>query len=100
MCVRRDLHGDLGEMQIHRLGVAKNARIAWSLLTSDSVYDVRLSVRQPESKILRERAPPTIAIEERKMAKRVTSVTSRTWCLDRHGFGQCLGVVEVEAREN
>ena len=24
----------------------------------------------------------------------------RTWCLDRHGFGQCLGAVEVEAREN
>jgi transposase len=23
----------------------KNAQIAWSLLTSDSVYDVRLSVR-------------------------------------------------------
>jgi hypothetical protein len=23
-----------------------------------------------------------------------------TWCLDRHGFGQCLGLVEVEAREN
>jgi transposase len=23
----------------------KNARIAWSLLTSDSVYDVRLSAR-------------------------------------------------------
>jgi hypothetical protein len=34
------------------------------------------------------------------MAKRVTSVASRTWCLDRHGFGQCLGAVEVEAREN
>jgi hypothetical protein len=34
------------------------------------------------------------------MAKRVTSVASRTWCPDRHGFGQCLGVVEVEAREN
>jgi hypothetical protein len=28
------------------------------------------------------------------------SVASRTWCLDRHGFSQCLGVVEVEAREN
>src|SRR5271169_5992518 len=28
------------------------------------------------------------------------SVASRTWCLDRHGFGQCLGAVEVEAREN
>ena len=28
------------------------------------------------------------------------SVASRTWCLDRHGFGQCLGDVEVEAREN
>src|SRR6516162_2238298 len=52
----------------------------------------------PESKILRE--GPTIAIEWRKMAKRVTSVASRTCCLDRHGFGQCLGVVEVEAREN
>ena len=34
------------------------------------------------------------------MAKRVTSVASRTWRLDRHGFGQCLGAVEVEAREN
>jgi hypothetical protein len=34
------------------------------------------------------------------MAKRVTSVASQTWCLDRHGFGQCLGEVEVEAREN
>jgi hypothetical protein len=34
------------------------------------------------------------------MAKRVTSVASRTWCLDRHSFGQCLGVAEVEAREN
>jgi hypothetical protein len=55
---------------------------------------------QPESKILRERASPTIAIEWRTMAKRVTSVASRTWCLDRHGFGQCLGVVEGEAREN
>jgi hypothetical protein len=55
---------------------------------------------QPESKILRERASPTIAIEWRTMAKRVTSVASLTWCLDRHGFGQCLGVVEVEAREN
>jgi hypothetical protein len=41
-----------------------------------------------------------LASERRKMAKRVTSVASRTWCLDRHGFGQCLGVVEVEAREN
>src|SRR4029077_12194800 len=28
------------------------------------------------------------------------SVASRTWCLDRHGFGQCLGAVEGEAREN
>src|SRR4029077_7192341 len=28
------------------------------------------------------------------------SVASRTWCLDRHGFGQCLGAVEVQAREN
>ena len=28
------------------------------------------------------------------------SVASRTWCLDRHGFGQCLGAVEVEAHEN
>jgi hypothetical protein len=55
---------------------------------------------QPESKLLRERASPTIALEWRKMAKRVTSVASRTWCPDRHGFGQCLGVVEVEAREN
>src|ERR1700724_3200754 len=55
---------------------------------------------QPESKILRERASPTIAIEWRTMAKRVTSVVSRTWCLDRHGFGQCLGDVEGEAREN
>jgi hypothetical protein len=34
------------------------------------------------------------------MVKRVTSVASRTWCLDRHGFGQCLGAVEAEAREN
>jgi hypothetical protein len=34
------------------------------------------------------------------MAKRVISVASRTWCLDQHGFGQCLGVIEVEAREN
>ena len=25
---------------------------------------------------------------------------SRTWCVDRHGIGQCLGAVEVEAREN
>jgi hypothetical protein len=33
------------------------------------------------------------------MAKQVTSVASRTCCLDRHGFGQCLGAVEVEARE-
>jgi hypothetical protein len=33
------------------------------------------------------------------MAKRVTSVASRTWCLDRQGFGQCLGVVKVEARK-
>jgi hypothetical protein len=22
------------------------------------------------------------------------------WCVDRHGIGQCLGAVEVEAREN
>src|SRR5215469_6949838 len=28
------------------------------------------------------------------------SVASRTWCVDRHGIGQCLGAVEVEAREN
>ena len=28
------------------------------------------------------------------------SVASRTWCVDRHGTGQCLGAVEVEAREN
>jgi hypothetical protein len=30
----------------------------------------------------------------------VNSVASRTWCVDRHGMGQCLGAVEVEAREN
>jgi transposase len=42
----------LGKMRQRRhpnivaVGLAnKNARIAWSLLTSDSVYDVRLSVR-------------------------------------------------------
>jgi len=28
------------------------------------------------------------------------SVASRTWCLDRQGFSQCLGAVEVEAHEN
>ena len=28
------------------------------------------------------------------------SVASRTWCVDRHGLGQCLGAVELEAREN
>lgn len=28
------------------------------------------------------------------------SVASRIWCLNRHGFGQCLSLVEVEAREN
>ena len=44
----------------------------------------------PESKIRRERASPTIAIEWRKMEKRVTSVASRTWCLDRHGFANAL----------
>jgi hypothetical protein len=70
------------------------------LLTSDSVYDVGFQFAQPENKLLRERASPTIAIEWRTMAKRVTSVASRTWCLDRPGFGQRLGVVEVEAREN
>src|ERR1700677_2800854 len=36
---------------------------------------------QPESKILRERASPTIAIEWRKIAKRITSVAFRT-CWD------------------
>ena len=28
------------------------------------------------------------------------SVASRTWYVDRHGESQCLGAVEVEAREN
>ena len=28
------------------------------------------------------------------------SVASRTWYVDRHGESQCLGTVEVEAREN
>ncbi len=28
------------------------------------------------------------------------SVASRTWCVDRHGESQCLGGIEVEAREN
>jgi hypothetical protein len=32
------------------------------------------------------------------MAKRVTSVAPRTWCLDRRGFDQWLGVVEVERK--
>jgi hypothetical protein len=26
--------------------------------------------------------------------------TFRTWCVDRLGFGQCLGADEAEAREN
>ena len=30
----------------------------------------------------------------------VTPVASRTWCVDRHGLGQCLGANEGEAREN
>jgi hypothetical protein len=47
-----------------------------------------------------DRSHLAIAIDWRKMAKRVTSVASRTWRLDRHGFGPCLGDVEVEAREN
>jgi hypothetical protein len=84
----------------------KNARIVWSLLTSDSVYDVRLSVRaawkSQEGKI------PTERIDRSRLAIAAIgrrwwnghSVASRTWCLDRHGFSQCLGVVVVEAREN
>jgi hypothetical protein len=42
---------------------------------------------------------------ERKRSDQILPKTScepgavHIWCLDRHGFGQCLGVV-VEAREN
>ena len=52
----------LGKMRLRRhpniVAVAlanKNARIAWSLLSSDSVYDPGLSVAQPDSKIPSER---------------------------------------------
>ena len=55
---------------------------------------------QPENKILRKWASPTVAIEWWTTAKRVTSATFRTWGQDRHSFGQCFRGVEVEAREN
>src|SRR5271157_981029 len=42
--------------------------------------------RMRQRRHLPERASPTIAIEWRTMAKRVTSVASRTWRPDRHGF--------------
>jgi hypothetical protein len=42
VCVRRDLRGDLGEMQIHRLGVATrhDERRAFALLRTDRAENV------------------------------------------------------------
>ena len=57
---------------------------------------------QPDSKIPSERIKrPNRQLQSiGRRWRNGHSVASRTWCLDRHGFGQCLGAVEVEAREN
>jgi hypothetical protein len=80
----------------------KNARIAWSLLTSDSVCDASLSVRgslRTNSTRKDKRAGRAIASVGGSW-RNGHSVASRTLCLDRHGSGQCLGAVGGSARKS
>jgi hypothetical protein len=66
----------------------KNARIAWSLLTSDSVYDVKLSVRATRKQILSEgsrvcRVPQSVASKPGPAIRCVLKLFSRALCVGR-----------------
>ena len=82
------------------MAVFASGRFVWDRRPVSRLYQAPPKGRHARSNAVWGRFRNSAAMIGAADAVTMPPVMPRTWCPDRHGFGQCLGVVGVEAREN